>query len=211
MVGRQLTFLLGFGNLSGVNSLLNFRGVLSSDFLIKSFYQIGVEPKNRGILPPKWMVYFMEIPMNKWMIWGVNSHDFWVGNTQISIPSNPQVHPERSFAFVEQHLCNRVIGAQFFNRLVPNWRPKTKVLMCQTCQVVVSSHFFRCFHSIVGGEDFRFFNCLTFKIIQCELKAAGSFCDFWARKGSQNHPQELSGGWCATSVIQGRPDRRGEI
>ncbi len=24
--------------------------------------------KNRGG-PPKWMVYFMENPMNKWMIW----------------------------------------------------------------------------------------------------------------------------------------------
>ncbi len=29
--------------------------------------------KNRGI--PKWMVYFMENPMNKWMIWGY--HYFW--------------------------------------------------------------------------------------------------------------------------------------
>ena len=26
--------------------------------------------KNRGILPPKWMVNIMENPMNKWMIWG---------------------------------------------------------------------------------------------------------------------------------------------
>ena len=26
-----------------------------------------------GVLPPKWMVYFMENPMNKWMIWGVNT------------------------------------------------------------------------------------------------------------------------------------------
>ena len=26
--------------------------------------------KNRGT--PKWMVYFMESPMNKWMIWGEN-------------------------------------------------------------------------------------------------------------------------------------------
>ena len=23
-----------------------------------------------GVKPPKWMVYFMENPMNKWMIWG---------------------------------------------------------------------------------------------------------------------------------------------
>ena len=29
--------------------------------------------KNRGT--PKWMVYFMENPMNKWMIWGY--HYFW--------------------------------------------------------------------------------------------------------------------------------------
>ena len=26
--------------------------------------------KNRGILPPKWMVYLMQKPMNKFMIWG---------------------------------------------------------------------------------------------------------------------------------------------
>ena len=26
--------------------------------------------KNRGFYTPKWMVYFMENPMNKWMIWG---------------------------------------------------------------------------------------------------------------------------------------------
>ena len=30
--------------------------------------------KNRGG-PPKWMVYFMENPMNKWMICGY--HSFW--------------------------------------------------------------------------------------------------------------------------------------
>ena len=36
--------------------------------------------KNRGI--PKWMVYFMENPMNKWMIWGVNTPIF--GLTPIS-------------------------------------------------------------------------------------------------------------------------------
>ena len=33
---------------------------------------MGVEPKIGGcVLPPKWMVDFMEKPMNKWMIWGV--------------------------------------------------------------------------------------------------------------------------------------------
>ncbi len=31
---------------------------------------MGVEPKIGGN-PPKWMVYFMENPMNKCMIWGV--------------------------------------------------------------------------------------------------------------------------------------------
>ena len=31
---------------------------------------MGVEPKIGGKLPT-WMVYFMENPMNKWMIWGV--------------------------------------------------------------------------------------------------------------------------------------------
>ena len=36
---------------------------------------MGVEPKIGGILPPKWMVYFMENPMNKWLIWGY--HCFW--------------------------------------------------------------------------------------------------------------------------------------
>ena len=33
---------------------------------------LGVEATNRGVWkPPKWMVYNMEKPMNKWMIWGV--------------------------------------------------------------------------------------------------------------------------------------------
>ena len=32
---------------------------------------VGVEPKIGG-KPPKWMVYFMENPMKKWMIWGEN-------------------------------------------------------------------------------------------------------------------------------------------
>ena len=35
----------------------------------KKGIHIGVS-KNRGILPPKWMVKIMENPMNKWMIWG---------------------------------------------------------------------------------------------------------------------------------------------
>ena len=36
--------------------------------------------QNRGftIKPPKWMVYFMENPMNKWMIWGYPNY---FGNT----------------------------------------------------------------------------------------------------------------------------------
>ena len=37
-------------------------------------HHLGVS-KNRGILPPKWMVKIMENPMNKWMIWGY--HYFW--------------------------------------------------------------------------------------------------------------------------------------
>ena len=32
---------------------------------------MGVEPKIGVGKPPKWMVYFMENSMNKWMIWGV--------------------------------------------------------------------------------------------------------------------------------------------
>ena len=40
----------------------------------------GCWTKNRGCLPPKWMVKIMENPMNKWMIWGF-SHIF--GSTHI--------------------------------------------------------------------------------------------------------------------------------
>ena len=41
------------------------------------FSPSGCWTKNRGILPPKWMVYFMvPNPMNKWMIWGVFPY-FW--------------------------------------------------------------------------------------------------------------------------------------
>ena len=32
---------------------------------------LGVEPTIGVVNPPKWMVYFMENPMNKWMIWVV--------------------------------------------------------------------------------------------------------------------------------------------
>ena len=37
-------------------------------------------PKNSGT--PKWMVYFMENPMNKWMIWGVKPPIF--GSTPLN-------------------------------------------------------------------------------------------------------------------------------
>ena len=43
----------------------------SIQILVASSTNMGVEPKNRGIFPPKWMVKIMENPMNKWMIWGV--------------------------------------------------------------------------------------------------------------------------------------------
>ena len=32
---------------------------------------MGVEPKNRGVYPPKWMVKIMEKTLSKWTIWGV--------------------------------------------------------------------------------------------------------------------------------------------
>ncbi len=43
---------------------------------------MGVVSKNRGILPPKWMVYIMENPIFKWMIWGV-SFPLFFGSTPI--------------------------------------------------------------------------------------------------------------------------------
>ena len=36
---------------------------------------LGVS-KNNGT--PKWIIYFMETPMNKWMIWGGKNPYFWV-------------------------------------------------------------------------------------------------------------------------------------
>ena len=47
----------------------------------------GVEPKIGGFDPPKWMVYFMENPMYKWMIWGETPHIF--GSTSYSNRSEP--------------------------------------------------------------------------------------------------------------------------
>ena len=38
-------------------------------------WKMGVEPKNRGILPQNGWFIIMEKPMNKWMIWGY--HYFW--------------------------------------------------------------------------------------------------------------------------------------
>ena len=43
---------------------------LSYQRVIEIDSDVGVS-KNRGILPPKWMVKIMENPMNKWMILGV--------------------------------------------------------------------------------------------------------------------------------------------
>ena len=37
--------------------------------------------KNRGILPPKWLVYFMENPMKHGMIWGVILPPLFLGST----------------------------------------------------------------------------------------------------------------------------------
>ena len=31
---------------------------------------VGVDPTNRGVNTPKWMVKIMENPINPWMIWG---------------------------------------------------------------------------------------------------------------------------------------------
>ena len=47
--------------------------------------KIWMFPKIVGT--PKWMVYFMENPMNKWMIWGF-SHYFWF-NTHMLPSSKP--------------------------------------------------------------------------------------------------------------------------
>ncbi len=45
--------------------------------------------KNRGgFYPPKWMVYFMENPMNKWMIWGYRH--FW---------KHPYLYPPEIWVF----------------------------------------------------------------------------------------------------------------
>ena len=51
---------------------------------------VGVS-KNRGILPPKWMVKIMvPNPMNKWMIWGVVFQNplFLVGSTPMFFLNN---------------------------------------------------------------------------------------------------------------------------
>ena len=57
---------------------------------LKSHPQMGVS-KNRGILPPKWMVKIMENPIKHGMIWGVKSPYFWV-DTHINFPQGP-THP----------------------------------------------------------------------------------------------------------------------
>ena len=55
---------------------------------------IGVS-KNRGT--PKWMVKIMENPMNKWMIWGVNTTIF--GNIHIN-----------QLVFLAKNVCNIAPG-----------------------------------------------------------------------------------------------------
>ncbi len=53
--------------------------------------------KNRGILPPKWMVKIMEHLMNKWMIWGYCSPIF--GSTPICVRKHGPP-PSISFNFL---------------------------------------------------------------------------------------------------------------
>ena len=57
--------------------------IINSDVNNKcSFLPIWVFPKI-GVKPPKWMVYFMETPMNKWMIWGYH----YFGKRPYEVPS----------------------------------------------------------------------------------------------------------------------------
>ena len=49
---------------------------------------IDVEPNIGVVNPPKWMVYFMENPMNKWMIWGYRH--FW---------KHPYLYPPEIWVF----------------------------------------------------------------------------------------------------------------
>ena len=61
------------------------------DFIFLCY--MGVS-KNRGI--PKWMVKIMENPMNKWMIWGVNTPIF--GSTPIYVSFRVRVSLSTGFA-----------------------------------------------------------------------------------------------------------------
>ena len=60
---------------------------------------MGVNPKNRGVYPPKWMVYFMENPIKMDDLGGFPIFSSF-GNNQIILhePSNAQrnVSPESS-------------------------------------------------------------------------------------------------------------------
>ena len=52
-----------------------------------------------GVFPPKWMVYFMENPINPWMIWG---YHYFFGN--IHIFSDDRLSPTRSAFRVLLHV-----------------------------------------------------------------------------------------------------------
>ena len=54
-------------------------------------FNMGVSKYRGG--PPKWMVKIMENPMNKWMIWGVFTHDFWKHPHCNLPPEIPQKKP----------------------------------------------------------------------------------------------------------------------
>ena len=69
--------------------------------LLGSHTDLGVEPKIGGFYPQNGWVYFMEKPMNKWMIWGVfplflvqhpflETQDFNSGNSRfLDMTGNP--------------------------------------------------------------------------------------------------------------------------
>ena len=76
--GWKMNFLLGPGLFSGGKLLVSGRVMVKNNMLCKR--EVCFMSKNRGTT--KWMVYFMEIPMNKWMIWGGKNPYF--GNTQIT-------------------------------------------------------------------------------------------------------------------------------
>ena len=108
---EQWQFLLQWGSCLHLHPLPLWRPGSEGRKIVEEhdiFYHIGVSKYTGG--PPKWMVYIMENPMNKWMIWGQNplflekpktTNIFMAFHGMVTLPSLVKNNPHQLLNFME--------------------------------------------------------------------------------------------------------------